>query len=188
MVSKNVTAGPVGALAVLVGALMPIALAVAVFIDGTWTFDVNTLSDLGISANSTAAGIFKYSCVICGVLTAIFGIVKAYKKPGYDRATAILLVIAAVFLIAVGLVTKDYDAHTYFAYIYFLMMALAIVISMVADGKNQRNITAIITAILVVIVIGSAVGFTKAGVEVIAVVCSCIWLMAQGMSIAFSKN
>ena len=188
MVTKQISAAPFAMLAIFIGAIIPIMFAIAIFEDGFWTFDVNTLSDLGVSYDDTAAKIFNYTCIIGGILAAIVGLGKMFVKSGLDSASAFFLALGGVFLVGIGLFTEDYSIHNYLAYLFFALITISLIISMVADSRNGRMIIAAISAIVFVIMLASFPGFTSAGVEVICVVCMCVWLIAQGVSLAFSKN
>ena len=111
-----------------------------------------------------------------------------FAKSGLDSASAFFLALGGVFLVGVGVFTEDYCAHNYIAWMFFLWMTIAIIISMVADSKNGRMITAAISAIVFIVIIASFPGFSIAGIEVISVAGMCVWLIAQGLSLAFSKN
>ncbi len=188
MVTKKMSAAPFAAIAIFLGAIMPFMFAIAIFMDGYWTFDVNTLSDLGVSYDSTVANLFNYTCIIGGIFIAIYGCGKVFLKEDLDCVSGFLLAISGLLLIGIGIFTKDYDIHVYLAMTYFMLASVALIVSMVSDSKHGRMVTAAISAILVVIVIASFPGFDMAGVEVITTVAFCVWMIAQGFSLVFSKN
>jgi len=187
MATKVKSAAPLSFIAILVGALVPILFAIAIFTDGYWEFNFNTLSDLGISYNETAAGIFNWTCICAGALIAIYGIGKMLLKSGYDAANGLILAVGGIFLLSIGIVTENYSEHYIFAYCYFVTMAIAILVGAAGDVKNGRNITVAITAMVIVIVLAAAIGFNIAGLEVVSVVAMCVWIIAQGFSLSFSK-
>ena len=186
MVTK-ISAAPFAFIAILVGALVPILFVIAMFTDGYWEFNVNTLSDLGVSYNETAAAIFNYTCMVAGVLIAIYGIGRMFIKQGYDAASGILVAIGGMLLVAIGIVNESYSAHIMIACSFFAIMAIAIFVGAAGDVKNNRTITVAITAMVVVIVLAAAIGFTIAGLEVVSVIAMCVWLIAQGFALTFSK-
>ncbi len=187
MVTKWGTA-PFSLAVMLTGALTPLAFAVAIFADGYWTFDFNTLSDLGVSLNDTARYVFMATCIIGGACTAFFGYGKLMKKHGLDSAIGFILVLAGILLIAVGIFDKSTTVHEYVAVGYFIMAAAAMFVSLFADYNNKRYLMLSVTIIALCMSFGSMPGFTIAGVEVISVTAICMWTFCQGLSFSFSKD
>lgn len=188
MVTKTGSAAPYAFAGILVGALIPIAFAVAAFVDGYWEFNYNTLSDLGISYSALAANIFNYTCMIGGLLVVIHSIGKLKSDDGATFAGAIILAICGVLLAAIGVFTKATDIHLSIAYSFFFLMLITMVVSAIADYRLGKVVSAAATGSLLVIVFASMPGFELGGIEVIAVIAMCIWMIIQSLSLAFSKS
>ena len=187
MFSKIGTA-PFSLVVMLVGTFVPLAFTVAIFADGNWTFNINTLSDLGISEDDFARMVFTVTCIIGGIFTAFFGFGKYMMKHGLDSASGFLLVLAGVLLIAVGLFNKETSVHIPVAMGYFLMMTAAIIVSLVADYRSRRFLSMSVAIIVLLISYGSMPGFDLPGTEVISVFAICVWMFAQGVSLSFSND
>jgi hypothetical membrane protein len=179
---------PFSLAAMIVGALTPFAFAVAIFSDGNWFFDENMLSDLGVSSDDFARNLFMATCIIGGVCTAIFGFGKLMIKHKLDAASGFFLVIAGIFLIAVGLFDKTTTVHSISAPMYFFMMLISMCISLFADSGNKRYLTMSVTVIALFMCFAAMPGFTIAGVEVISVCAICLWMFVQGLSLSFSND
>jgi len=188
MATKTISAAPFSFLGLLVGTLVPFALAIAIFADGSWQFNVNPLSDLGISWNAFAANVFNFTCMVAGIALSIFGIGMLLIRDGADAAVGFFTAVGGVLLFAIGLFTENYSIHTIIAYSYFAIVALAVIIGVVADGLKGRKLKASICATLVVICMGAGIGYTIPGLEVVTVLCVCAWVIVQSYSLAFAKD
>lgn len=189
MVTKKACATPLALLGIFVGAMLPLAFAVAIAADGTWTFNVNTLSDLGISSSQAAADIFNYSCMIGGVLVAVFGFGKFLIKDGKDAASGLFIAATGVLFMAVGIITKDsYSLHVSIAIMGGLTLLIGAFIGTVSDWSHGRQITASVGAIAVTLSVATFFGLAFAGFEVVSIISGLIWLIAEGASLAFSKD
>jgi hypothetical membrane protein len=190
MVTKQKSAAPFTMAGILAGALLPLAFAVAIFADGNWTFNVNTLSDLGISSVEFAAKLFNCACIVGGALILIFGIGKAYTKKNLDAASGLFMAVGGICLALVGIANKgdDYEIHVLVATIFFTLCFISIILSMASDAMHGRKFTVAMSAAVLVTVLMVIPGFAFPGVEVIGVVALCIWLIAQAMSLSFSKD
>ncbi len=186
---KELSPVPFSMAGIFLGTLLPIALVVAIFMDGSWTFNENSLSDLGVSDNPTVANIFNSVCMFGGVLMAIVGLGKVNLGKDLDRTSGICLVIGAVFLFLVGVFPKDQLAiHICVAMVFFSMTTAAVLTSMVSDYRNKRRLSATISSILLVISLAAIPGFSYKGLEVIGFVCMYIWFLVQGFSLTFSNH
>jgi hypothetical membrane protein len=188
MVTKQRSTGPYAAIGIFVGAIVPLMLATAIFADGHWAFNVNTLSDLGVSRVQSAADIFNWTCIIAGILLIIFGTGKTLAKSGLDGASAMFVAFAGLFLIGVGVCVETSDYHNFFAWTFFGLMFVAVLVGLVSDWKKGRKVTAAVTIVMLFVVLGSAPGLTLGGIEVVGTVGLFFWIIAQGLSLAFSKN
>jgi hypothetical membrane protein len=191
MVTNQKSAAPFTMAGLLVGALLPMALAVAIMSDSDWVFNFNTLSDLGSSDVEFTAKLFNCSCIIAGALILIFGIGKAYVKcGGLDRASGLFIATSGIILAIIGIVTKDsnLNLHILIAGVLFCFMVLSIVLSMFGHAVKGRKFSAAAAAIVLIIVAMVAPGFTPAGLEVISVFACCGWFIIESLSLSFSKN
>jgi len=104
-------------------------------------------------------------------------------------ASGVLMGFSGVFLLLVGVFTKaDLEAHLTVAVTYFLLNALAIMVSMVSDYRKNRFFMFSFNIILILIEIAATFGYTYKGEEVVYVLLTCAWCMVQGLSLAFSKH
>ena len=189
MFNKKACATPLALLGIFVGALLPLAFIVAIFADGSWTFNYNTLSDLGISSNQTAADIFNYSCIIGGILVGVFGVGKFIIKDGSDAASGIVLGAAGFLFMLVGFITKDtLSLHIAIATVAGFLLLVAVVIGAYSDWNHGRLVAGAVGGIGVTISIATFVGLAFPGFEVVSIFAGLIWLIAEGASLAFSKD
>ncbi len=190
MSHERLPVAPFAAIGIFLGTVMPLLLISEILADGNWVFNYNTLSDLGVSDNETVALMFNGACMIGGPLISVFGIGKAMiKTDRLDKACGAALVLAGIFLFLVGIFTKDHlSFHIPVSFLYFVLMLAAMFISMSADCKRERRLSAIFTSILIVITFASIPGFYFAGFEVIMVGCTYVWMTIQSLTLAFVKN
>jgi hypothetical membrane protein len=186
---KKLSTAPFSFAAIVGGAMAPLLFAIAIFADGYWTFDVNSLSDLGISYNETAAMIFNLTCIFAGICMAVFGLGKLIIKKKLDAVSGFFMCISGVLLILIGLITKDtLDLHLIIAVGFFATFALAIITGVISDFSNRRYIVTAIGIVLIVIILAACIGFTIMGTEVICVLCICDWAIIQGLALSFSND
>ncbi len=162
---------------------------VAAASDPTWVFGESMVSELGISDVQLTADLFKYGCIIAGLLIFVFGLGKAYTQKEANRTSGILIAIAGIFLILVGVYNMNYgngNIHNTVACLFFAFMALAVIASMLGDWAEGRGISVAVSAIFIVVVIGTSVGNTLPYVEAIAIICALIWLVAQSVKMIVS--
>jgi len=180
---------PIAMVGIFAAFMFAVVWMVAVFADGSWSFGVDELSDLGISDVCNAANIFNYGCMLFGILIAVFGAGKIAIRYGHDISTGILLVLAGAFLVLAAIYTKDsYDLHMFFVYMFVLMMGLAAVVNAIGDFRKGKNLFAAIGSMLVVVTIGGYAVGGLAGLESAGAVCLIVWMAAAGASIVASKD
>lgn len=187
MVTKLSTA-PFTLAAMFTGALVPMAFVVAIFADGSWSFNVNTLSDLGISSDDMVAKLFMATCIIAGILMAVFGLGKLLIKHKFDSAAGFLIVLAGVMLVGVGLFDKTTSVHPIIALLYFLFVAIAMFVSAYSEYINRRYLALSITIIAIVVSLSSLVALALPGAEVICVGVNCVWMISEAVSLTFSND
>jgi len=188
---EKINTTPLSVVGIIVGTLIPLMLAVTIFLDGEWQFNVDTLSNLGISKNELAAFLFNTICMVGGVLSVVTGLGRIYVKGGEDVPSGVLLALAGIFLFLVGVFTKAPETrsiHIVVAGIFFALVWFAMLASMIADYHLKRRVSATITSIIFVVIVASMPGFTPGGVEVISFIGMYVWLIVQGLSLAFSKQ
>ena len=174
---------------ILGGALTPLLFAAAIMADGNWTFNENTLSDLGISAKRTVALLFNGTCMMAGICVAIFGLGKAQRSSGLDAASGLLMGLSGVFLFLVGIFTKDMRAlHMAVACSYFVLMGLAIIIGIISDSRRKRYYMISCDVVILMVSAVAIITLTYKGMEVVYVLITCVWGLIQGLSLAFSKD
>jgi hypothetical membrane protein len=101
---------------------------IAMSLDSTYVFGKNYLSDLGVSNGAWA---FNAALILCGLLLmpfAVLGLGPALGDKMWAMISKILLVIAALFLVSIGVFTEDSgDIHGVVSYGFFLTMLVAFV-------------------------------------------------------------
>ncbi|MDO5852800.1 MAG: DUF998 domain-containing protein [Thermoplasmata archaeon] len=182
MNATKVSPAPFAVIGIVAAFLFAVVWIVAAKNDPSWVFGDNTLSDMGISDVQLTADLFMYGCIITGILILVFGAGKACSEAGYSRASGILLAAAGVFLVLVGVYNKDFgngNTHETVAWLFFVFLALAAIVSIFGDMAEGKRLNGIITTILVLICIGVCIGNTLAYTEGVVVACSLIWLLAE---------
>lgn len=101
--------------------------SVAMHLDSEYVFMENYLSDLGVREGAWA---FNSGVIIAGalfILMDLLAVAPALGKGKTELATVGLLVMAAAFLICVGIFTEDAgDLHGLVSYGFFLSMLVAL--------------------------------------------------------------
>ncbi len=102
---------------------------IAMSLDSTYVFGKNYLSDLGVSDGAWA---FNAALLLAGVLLipfSVLGLGPALGDTIWATASKIALVIAALFLVSIGVFTEDAgDIHGFVSYGFFLTMLVAFVL------------------------------------------------------------
>ena len=187
MDTKKMSPAPFAFIGIILGTMIPLAFSVAIFADGFWTFNINTLSDLGVSFEPLAANVFNYTCIIGGILMMVFGAGKLFIRSGKDAASGFFVAIAGVFLMAVGIFNESYSVHNLVAWSFFACATIALVVSLISDWEKGRKLTAAVSTTALFASVIAIPAFTLAGLEVICVLAFCLWIIGQGLSLAFSK-
>ena len=99
---------------------------IAMSLDSTYVFGKNYLSDLGVSHGAWA---FNAALILTGLLLipfSVLGLGPALGDTMWAMISKIMLVIAALFLVSVGVFTEDAgDIHGVASYGFFLTMLVA---------------------------------------------------------------
>lgn len=173
--------GPFAAVGILAAFAFAVILAVAANADSSWIYGESMISDLGVSDVQLSADLFNYGCIVVGILLFVFGIGKAACEFSCNRASGCMLAIAAIFLILIGYIHSDFgngNTHTTIAILFFLFLFIAAVLSAIGDWKDGARLNGAVTSVLILVVLGCAVGMNIEKVEVIAVACAIVWVMA----------
>ncbi|HEX7392387.1 MAG TPA: DUF998 domain-containing protein [Thermoplasmata archaeon] len=101
--------------------------SVAMSLDSVYVFGENYLSDLGVGEGAWA---FNSGVIGAGVLFILFGrsaVAPALGRGRVQKVAVSLLVLAAAFLVCVGIFTEDAgDLHGIVSYGFFLTMLVAL--------------------------------------------------------------
>ncbi len=159
--------------------------------DPSWVFGESMISDLGVSDVELTADLFMYGCIVTGLLAFIFGVGKAYTECGSNRLAGILVAIAGAFLVLVGLYNENFgngNIHNTVAILFFLFLVLGMLASMVGDWAEGKRVNGAVTAVLIMVMIGVAVGKDLAYVESIAVICGLLWIFNASAKMILNVN
>jgi hypothetical membrane protein len=111
---------------------------IAMSLDSTYVFGKNYLSDLGVSNGAWA---FNAALIVTGLLLmpfSVLGLGPAFGDTMWAMISKIMLVIAALFLVSIGLFTEDAgDIHGVVSYSFFLTMLVAFVFVAQALHKSK---------------------------------------------------
>jgi hypothetical membrane protein len=176
-----------GVLCGMVGPLVFMALySVAAFGDPGYVFFDNYLSDLGVGP---MASYFNAAVIIAGALTVPFALLAI--RPALDggiaaTAAIVLTVVAAVFLMLVGVFTEDFEGTHYAVSVgFFMSMLLALLCYSwtlhfsSSMGRPFTELTRTVTAIGIILVI---FGFNPQ-TETVAVLMIVVWGLAAALTL-----
>ena len=111
---------------------------IAMSLDSTYVFGKNYLSDLGVSNGAWA---FNAALILTGLLLtpfSVLGLGPALGDTMWAIISKIVLVIAALFLVSIGIFTEDAgDIHGVVSYGFFLTMLVAFVFVAQALYKSK---------------------------------------------------
>ena len=111
---------------------------IAMSLDSTYVFGKNYLSDLGVSKGAWA---FNAALILTGLFLmpfSVLGLGPALGDTMWAMISKIMLVIAALFLVSIGVFTEDAgDIHLVVSYGFFLTMLAAFVF--VAQALYKSN-------------------------------------------------
>ena len=111
---------------------------IAMSLDSTYVFGKNYLSDLGVSEGAWA---FNAALILTGLLLipfSVLGLGPALGDKVWAIISKVLLVIAALFLVSIGIFTEDAgDIHGVVSYGFFLTMLVSYVFVTKALYKSK---------------------------------------------------
>jgi len=119
-------------------ALFLVLYMIAMSLDSTYVFGKNYLSDLGVSDGAWA---FNAAVILTGLLLipfSVLGLGPALGSTIWAVTSKIVLVIAALFLVSVGVFTEDAgDIHGVVSYGFFLTMLVAFAFIVLALHRTK---------------------------------------------------
>ena len=119
-------------------ALFLVLYIIAMSLDSTYVFGKNYLSDLGVSDGAWA---FNAAVILTGLLLipfSVLGLGPALGSTIWAVTSKIVLVIAALFLVSVGVFTEDAgDIHGVVSYGFFLTMLVAFAFIVLALHRTK---------------------------------------------------
>lgn len=148
--------------------------------DMSWMIGENSISDLGVSEVKLSVYMFKYGCIVCGILIFIFGFGKAKNEDRYNQISGYMISISGVFVVIVGVINKDMwsgNEHLIAAYAAFFLFTIGVILSGFSDWKNKSMISVSVTIMLLSIVIGISINGTIEMTEAISTICAIIWIL-----------
>lgn len=181
--------GPFAVIGLIAAFALAIVISVAINGDSTWVYGENMLSDLGVSDVQLTADLFNYGCLIIGILVFVFGLGKAVCETSCNRAAGCTVAIAGIFLILIGYIHSDFgngNTHDFIAILLFLFLFVSEVLTAIGDWRDGYRLNSALTVVLILIILGSAVGMNIESLEVITVACSIVWL--AGISVKMIVN
>ena len=171
--------------------IMPIFFAVmwvsSAAVDGSWTFGVNSLSDMGISDNAVSAFLFNFGCIVTGISGIVIGLgLFAYGKRTV-RVSGILYIVSMFFLALVGVFTLDnYPMHSFVASSFGLTMYISIIVSSVSDWRLSWYLYFDVVFITTTSIIVATQPFPMW--EALLTIASMIWIAITGYKIVIREE
>ena len=92
-----------------------------------------------------------------------------------------------IFLILIGYYTADLgngNVNETVTWLFFIFMALAVILSVFGDWAEGKRINAVIASVLIVVIIGVAVGKPVGYIEIASIACFVLWLFSEGAKMA----
>lgn len=173
---------PYAVIGILAAFLLAVVVLVAAENDPSWVLGESTIADLGASDVELTADLFKYGSIVAGILLFVFGVGKAYTENDCSRASGVMIALAGIFLILLGYYTSDVgngNVNETYTWLFFVFLALAAILSVFGDWSEGKRINSVIAAILILVVIGAAVGKPVGYIEVTAIACCVLWLFSE---------
>lgn len=183
--------GPFAAVGLVAAFALAIVITMATSGDPAWVYGENMLSDLGVSDVQSTADLYNYGCMIIGILTFVLGVGKAACELSCNRASGCILAIAGIFMILLGYMSSDFgngNTHDTIAILFYLFMFIAMVLAAIGDWRDGYKINSALSVILILILLGCAVGMSIASLEVIFVACTVIWLAGVSAKMIIPKK
>lgn len=158
------------------GAVLFVVLCTASIVaDGNWVLGTNMLSDLGVSANPTAALLFNASCILGGLCFMTFSLSKLMSEAYLDRVVGLVLVAACFMLFLVGVFTEDMPQHSRVAWGFCYTAIAAVAVAAVSDIAIRQWRVILACDVVVLIVLLSTFTMPFPFTEVVLVVAFGAW-------------
>ena len=163
--------------------------------DGSFSWEINALSDLGVS---NQANIFNYSLIIAGILNFIFsvGFMKAFAHNRISQIPIILLLISGISLSMIGIFTEAYEPHhTIAASGFFVLTPISIIligITFLKSKKIKKGYISILAGIMALFTISTyftglhdmlGLGFSVP--EFIVAIIISSWITWKGLNLIY---
>ena len=155
--------------------------------DPGWEFGVQMISTLGVSGLDSES-IFNIGCICSGMLVLISGIgMTTVKKKAYF-ATSILVAIAGIGLTMIGLFPEDTGSiHSLIALILFSALLIGMIVGTIGDFMYKKPLFGIITILLLIIIVISALTQSFAFLEGVAAIAGVTWLALHSVKLSLMK-
>ena len=152
-------------------------------IDRSWTFGVNTMSELGIS-DTFARYLFLAGCVGAGLCVSLYGYFESSETgSALKQYSFYALIPAGLFLIGVGIFTMDYGiVHTIFTGLFFGTLCIVMIIYMIYSRRKRHCQVAIPTFLILVTGVVLIIMTPLAFVEPIFVILFMAWMILINVS------
>lgn len=173
---------PYAALGILAAFLIAVIWTVAAQNDPSWVLGESPVSDLAFSGVDVTADAFAYGLIVAGILVLVFGAGKARTEGSCSCSSGVMAAAAGVMLLLIGLgaaAGREGEYASTADWLFFVFMMLAIILSMFGSWQEGRRINAAVAAILVVVVIGAAVGKSPEYVQAVVYACTILWLVSD---------
>lgn len=152
-------------------------------IDRSWTFGVNTMSELGIS-DTFARYLFLAGCIVAGLSVSLYGYLESREtKTVLKQYSLYALILAGIFLVGVGIFTMDYGiVHSIFAWLFFGTLYIVMIIYLVYLRRKRHCQVALPTFLILVTGVILIIATPLAFVEPIFVILFMAWMILINIS------
>ena len=165
--------------------------------DGSFSWEINALSDLGVSE---VADIFNYSLILVGILNFVFavGFMKAYAGTRASFFSVLLLIIGGVCLSFIGVFTEAYGVLHFVVssgfFIFFPISIILIGVTFVSSSNNGMRYFSVLVGALALITISSyftgifrTLGYGFSVPEYISAAIISTWVIYMGINLIYYK-
>ena len=168
-----------GYTAIAASLIFPVMWIISATTDGSWTFGVDTLSDMGISDNPFSAFMFNFGCILMGLLGIAVGSAAFVYGKRTIRYGSLLYMFSMLSLFFVGVFTLNTDMHYVVATSFFVVCGMSVVVISISDFKISWYLYPDIVLIAVMVITIMTLEFEVW--EPIYTICSLIWTFTFGI-------
>jgi len=171
-------------------AVFIIMLAYLGSVDNGWQFGSSVLCKSDFSGTD-AGTVFKFGCMLTGILLVIFGIGRAvYAKNAGHAAGGVFLVISGITFAFVGIFTLNdrHDWHYFVAVSAAVFMLLAAISIAAGNWVANRKIFAGIAVVFVFIVVAMCFAYDLANLESYGFILAIIWVVMESVNMIASSG